>query len=137
MSQQNRIVEQSFDRCAVASLCTIQLREKVGRFVGSIMNHHGIKKGGLEQLAQPLKQVQVDDQSTHPSIHQSFVASGRCIEPDAPALWSSGGGNSGIEPFGTGGDTHTAPLRGARVKHLNSHLKSLRNKRKERQKEQR
>ena len=107
MSQQNRIVEQSFDRCAVASLCTIQLREKVGRFVGSIMNHHGIKKGGLEQLAQPLKQVQVDDQSTHPSIHQSFVASGRCIEPDAPALWSSGGGNSGIEPFGTGGDTHT------------------------------
>ena len=33
------------------------------------------------------KQVQVDDQSTHPSIHQSFVASGRCIEPDAPAFW--------------------------------------------------
>ena len=95
------------------------------------------KKGGLEQLVQPLKQVQVDDQFTHPSIHQSFVASGRCIEPDAPALWSSGGGNSGIEPFGTGGDTHTGPLRGARVKHLNSHLKSLRNKRKERQKEQR
>ena len=52
---------------------------------GSIMNHHGIKKGGLEQLAQTLKQVQVDDQSTHPSIHQSFIASGRCIEPDAPA----------------------------------------------------
>ena len=66
----------------MASLCTIQLREKVEGFVGSIMNHHGIKKGGLEQLAQPLKQVQVDDQSTHPSIHQSFVASGRCIEPD-------------------------------------------------------
>ena len=80
------MVEQSFDRCAVASLCTMQLREKVEGFVGSIMNHHGIKKGGLEQLAQPLKQVQVDDQSTHPSIHQSFVASGRCIEPDAPAV---------------------------------------------------
>ena len=31
----------------------------------------------------------------------------------------------------------TVPLRGARVKNLNSHLKSLRNKRKERQKEQR
>ena len=60
--------------------------------------------------------------------------------PGPPALWSGGGGgrNSGIEPFGTGGDTHTVPLRGARVKHLNSHLKSLyRNKRKERQKEQR
>ena len=27
--------------------------------------------------------------------------------PGPPALWSSGGGNSGIEPFGTGGDTHT------------------------------
>ena len=26
-------------------------------------------------------------------------------KPDPPALWSSGGGNSGIEPFGTGGDT--------------------------------
>ena len=64
----------------------MQLREKVEGFVGSIMNYHGIKKGGLEQLAQPLKQVQVDDQSTHPSIHQSFVASGRCIEPDAPAV---------------------------------------------------
>ena len=45
MSLQNCIVEQSFDRCAVASLCTIQLREKVGRLVGSSMNHHGIKKG--------------------------------------------------------------------------------------------
>ena len=64
-----------------------QLKAAEGKwFVGSIMNHHGIKQGGLEQLAQPLKQVQVDDQSTHPSIHQSFVASGRCIEPDAPAL---------------------------------------------------
>ena len=27
----------------------------------------------------------MDDQSTHPSIHQSFVASGRCMDPDAPA----------------------------------------------------
>ena len=45
--------------------------------------------------------------------------------------------NSGIEPCGTGGDTHTVPLRGTRVKKLNSHLKGLRNKRKERQKEQR
>ena len=57
--------------------------------------------------------------------------------PGPPALLSGCSGNSGIEPFGTGGDTHTVPLRGARVKNLNSHLKSLRNKRKERQKEQR
>ena len=39
-----------------AWLCTIQLREKVkkGLWEG-IMNHHGIKKGGLEQLAQPFE----------------------------------------------------------------------------------
>ena len=56
-----------------------------------------------------------------------------------PALEKGGDGNDGSEPFGTGGDTHThtVPLRGAHVKNLNSHLKSLRNKRKERQKEQR
>ena len=51
MSQQNCIVEQSFDRCAVTSLCTSQLREKLGRFVGSIMNHHAIKPK-VEQLDQ-------------------------------------------------------------------------------------
>ena len=44
MSQQNCTVEQCFDRCAVASLCTSQLCEKVGKFVGSIMNYHGNKK---------------------------------------------------------------------------------------------
>ena len=27
-----------------------------------------------------------------------------------PALLSGGNGNSGIEPFGTGGDTHTADI---------------------------
>ena len=55
----------------------------------------------------------------------------------SPALEKGGDGNDGSEPFGTGGDTHTVPLRGAHVRNLNSHLKSLRNKRKERQKEQR
>ena len=44
MSQQNCTVEQCFDRCAVASLCTSQLCEKVGKFVGGIMNYHGNKK---------------------------------------------------------------------------------------------
>ena len=56
------------------------------RFGGSIMNHHGIKQGGLEQLAQPLKQVQVDDQSTPPSSYRSFIAYGGYDEPYAPAL---------------------------------------------------
>ena len=70
---------------------------------------------------------------THSDVSQCFPS--RCPAllgqvssemPGPPALWSGGGGgrNSGIEPFGTGGDTHTVPLRGARVKHLNSHLKS-------------
>ena len=81
---------------------------------------------------------------THRDVSQCFPS--RCLAlldqvssemPGPPALWSSGGGNSGIEPFGRAGDTHTVPLRGAHVTHLNSHLKSLRNKRKERQKEQR
>ena len=51
-----------------------------------------------------------------------------------PASLSGGNGNSGIEPFGTGGDTHTAPLGGARVENLNRYLKSLRNKRKKHRK---
>ena len=52
----------------------------------------------------------------------------------------SRGGHTQIAGFGAfskNGGTHTVPLRGAHVKNLNSHLKSLRNKRKERQKEQR
>ena len=53
--------------------------------------------------------------------------------------WSRGGHTqvAGSGAFSKNGGTHTAPLRGAHVKNLNSHLKSLRNKRKERQKEQR
>ena len=35
-----------------------------------------------------------------------------------------------VEPFGTGCDTHTVPLGGARVRNLNRYLKSLRNERK-------
>ena len=52
----------------------------------------------------------------------------------------SRGGHTQIAGFGAfskNGGTHTVPLCGAHVKNLNSHLKSLRNKRKERQKEQR
>ena len=53
---------------------------------GRIMNHHGIKTEGLEQRTQPLKQVQVDDQSTPPSSYRSFIAYGGYDEPYAPAL---------------------------------------------------
>ena len=51
------MVEQSFDRCAVASLCTIQLRERVEGFMGSIMNYHGIKKGDWNSLRKSFQQV--------------------------------------------------------------------------------
>ena len=37
-------------------------------------------------------------------------------------------------PFGTGVDTHTVPLGGARVESLKRYLKSLRNKRKKHRK---
>ena len=49
------------------------------------------------------------NQSTHPSIHQSFVASGRCIEPDAPAC-DGRPTESELEnatTLDTGVDTHT------------------------------
>ena len=52
----------------------------------------------------------------------------------------SRGGHTQVAGFGAfskNGGTHTVPLGGAHVRNLNSHLKSLRNKRKERQKEQR
>ena len=97
------------------------------RFGGRIMNHHGIKKEGLEQHTQPLKQVQVDDQSTPPSSYRSFIAYGGHDEPYAPALktW---------KPLGTGFDTHTVPLCGAPANDLNRYLKSFRNKRKKHRK---
>ena len=44
------------------------------------------KTEGLEQRTLPLKQVQVDDQSTPPSSYRSFIAYGGYDEPYAPAL---------------------------------------------------
>ena len=75
------------------------------------------------------------DQLSLPSTHHSFVASGRCVEPDAPAEEAFKTKNK-VEPLGTGVDTHThtVPLCGARAKNLNSYLKSLRNKRKKHRK---
>ena len=61
--------------------------------------HHGeVESQRVQKL---LQQVQVDDRSTLPSIHHSFVASGSCIEPDAPAL------NKKL--FGAACDTHKVP----------------------------
>ena len=101
------------------------------------MKHHGIKKGRLDSVSS--SSLQVHGQTSLTASHDitSFVGQRRDVMRWPPALWGGCGGNSGIEIFGTGGDTHTVPLCGARVKNLHSHLKSLRNKRKERQKEQR
>ena len=65
---------------------------------------------------------------------------GKTVKEMAVENPSSRGGHTQIAGFGAfakNGGTHTVPLRGAHVENLNSHLKSLRNKRKERQKEQR
>ena len=68
------------------------------------------------------RQVQVDDQSTLPSKHLSFVASGRCIEPDAPAVCTSSNMDAldfkmkwraVVVSFGTGVDARKKPSFGA------------------------
>ena len=98
-------------------------------------------KGDWNSVGKSSKLSQVRESSVLDSYHRKRAASSLvadCTNPQRPpALEKVGDGNDGSEPFGTGGDTHTVPLRGAHVKNLNSHLKSLRNKRKERQKEQR
>ena len=65
-------------------------------------------------------------------IH-SFVARDRIRVSHAPAEEAFKTKNK-VEPLGTGVDTHTVPLCGARANDLNRHLKSLRNKRKKRRK---
>ena len=89
------------------------------------------------------EQVQEGDQPSLPIHDRSFVAHGRSWMPCAPACgkwWENGEKSGGGKPF-VQGWTHTGRrLRrffSAHVRKLNSHLKSLRNKRKERQKEQR
>ena len=59
----------------------------------------------------------------------------KLVEPFCPGVDTHKSPASAL--FSKNGGTHTVPLRGAHVKNLNSHLKSLRNKKKERQKEQR
>ena len=75
------------ENCMVEQ-CLQSDTQAVGKkgFGGRIMNHHGIKTEGLEQRTQPLKQVQVDDQSTPPSSYRSFIAYGGYDGPYAPAL---------------------------------------------------
>ena len=55
------LFEQTVDRSAVASLCTIQLHERAAKGLGEgIMNHHGNKKEEDWTACQPLrKQVRV------------------------------------------------------------------------------
>ena len=69
------------------------------------------KKRDWNGLVKSSKLSQVRESSVLDSYHRNRAASSLvadCTNPQRPpALWSSGGGNSGIEPFGTGGDTHT------------------------------
>ena len=61
-------------------------------------------------------QVHESDQLSLPSTHHSFVASGRCVEPDAPAVELNGGKGdqwiSWTKPF-VQGWTHT---------HIHTHI---------------
>ena len=97
----------------------------------------------IGQREQKLKvQVHGDDQSPHPGrLHGASLATAM-QRPCRPLVENplSRGGHTQIAGFGAfskNGGAHTVPFRGAHVKNLNSHLKSLRNQRKERQKEQR
>ena len=86
-------------------------------------------KEGVElQLNQKLKQVHIrTSPDASPENVDVFVGSDSTNSVTAPCFETS-------EPLGTGVDTHTVPLCGARATDLNRHLKSLRNKRKKHRK---
>ena len=87
------MVEQCFDRCAVASLCTIQLHEKVERSMGSIMKNHETNRGKVGLQLVKNEQVRPAGQAGYPI---SLVASldtvpVKCCVP-LPLIESLGGG---------------------------------------------
>ena len=89
------------------------------------MNHHGNKKERLDSLSNSSWNGYTVGR---PPLHQHLLASSsldwKCQWCPVQLLVSK------VAPFGTGVDTHTVPLGGARVRNLNRYLKSLRNKRK-------
>ena len=97
-------------------------KSPVGKKFGELDKKSGIGQHGHKFWLQ----VHESDQLSLPSTHHSFVASGRCVKPDAPA-----GLVDRVKLLETEGDTHThtRPLCGALAQSLNRHLKSLRNKR--------
>ena len=67
------MVEQCFDRCAAASLCTIQLHEKVERFMGSIMKNHETNRGKVGLQLVKNEQVRPAGQAGISHFTGSFV----------------------------------------------------------------
>ena len=48
-------------------------------------NDHESNRSNWTAWSTVIQQVHESDQLSLPSTHHSFVASGRCVEPDAPA----------------------------------------------------
>ena len=87
----NRIVEQSFNRCAVASLCTVQLHERAAKGLGvGIMNHHGIKKGKLDSVGNSFLAGTRSDVSDR--IHRASIAllASVCLSAAGPLAFFNG-----------------------------------------------
>ena len=71
------------------------------------MNHHGKKENWTAWATVDCRYVGKRPCRYPQDTAESFVKWSSAGLLHSPALWSSGGGNSGIEPFGAGGDTHT------------------------------
>ena len=80
------MVEQCFDRCAVASLCTSLLREKVERFMGSIMKNHESNRGKVGLQLVKNEQVRPAGQAGYPTRLHSFVRHGLQSGAVSPCL---------------------------------------------------
>ena len=99
------------------------------------MKHHEPNQKSRQRVQKFIEQVHnAASRIASPRADSVFVGQCLSVVHCPPALLGGCSGNSGIKPFGTGVDTHTAPRGGARVESLNRYLKGLRNKRKKHRK---
>ena len=114
-------------QCRTSAQLSCKKRGK--RFTGGIMqNYHGSKPRKIRVTA--CENIAGTGSSVLDPFPSVVLASLRAVDHRCCTplhLWKK-------EPLGTGIDTHTAPLCGARANDLNRHLKSLRNKRKKHRK---
>ena len=79
-----KVFENTFCACLQKAAVTSNWKSGGKRFWGSIVRTMTAKNSGGDWSVG--KSAGTGGRSVHPSIHRSFIASGRCIEPDAPAL---------------------------------------------------